>query len=348
MALVDISKAQRLFSAEPGYLNTATYGLPPRPAWDALQSALADWRVGRADWVPWGETANRARESFARLMSVPVSEVSVGAQVSQLLAPIAAALPDGARVLTPEEEFTSNLFPWLAQGHRGVSVRTVPAGDLAAAIDDRTDVVAFSLVQSATGEVAAPAAITAAAAAVGALTVVDGSQACGWLPVDAGRFDALVCIAYKWLLAPRGSAFLVTTPELRSRLTPDQAGWWAGEDPYTSFYGPPLRLASDARAFDISPAWFSWVGTAPALDVLEQVGIDAVHAHNVALANRFRAGLGLPTGDSAIVSVDVRGAQDRLAAAGVRAAVRGGRVRASFHLYTTEADVDLAVSALTA
>jgi selenocysteine lyase/cysteine desulfurase len=179
------------------------------------------------------------------------------------------------------------------------------------------------------------------------LTVADATQACGWLPVDAGRFDALVCGAYKWLLSPRGTAFLFTRPELRTGLRPDQANWWAGSDPHASYYGPPLRLASDARAFDISPAWFSWVGTAPAIELIEQIGIAAIHAHDLGLANHFRAGLGLADGNSAIVSVDVPGAQQRLAGAGVRAAVRGGRVRASFHIYTTEADVDLAVSALT-
>jgi selenocysteine lyase/cysteine desulfurase len=47
------------------------------------------------------------------------------------------------------------------------------------------------------------------------------------------------------------------------------------------------------------------------------------------------------------VSVDVPGADEKLAAAGARAAVRAGRVRASFHLYTTEKDVDLALDALT-
>ena len=66
----------------------------------------------------------------------------------------------------------------------------------------------------------------------------------------------------------------------------------------------------------------------------------------MALANRFLAGLGQPPGDSAIVTVDVPGAEERLATAGVRAAVRAGRVRASFHVYTTEADVDLALDAL--
>jgi selenocysteine lyase/cysteine desulfurase len=344
---VEIAKAQELFDPQPGWLDTASYGLPPRPAWEALQEALADWRIGRGSWKPWGEDTIRARETFARLVGVPSSDVSTGAQVSQLLGMIAASLPPGTRVVVPAEEFTSNLFPWLVQGERGVSVRTVPARELAGAIDDGTDLVAFSLVQSASGEIADLDAILDAARRAGATTVADATQACGWLPVDASRVDALVSGAYKWLLSPRGTAFMVTTPELRERIVPAQAGWWAGDDPHTSYYGPPLRLAVDARRLDISPAWFNWVATAPALDLIEQVGIEEIHAHDVALANRFRVGLGLPAGESAIVSVDVPGAEERLHAAGVRAAVRGGRLRASFHLYTTEADVDLALGALT-
>ncbi|MBD0292033.1 MAG: aminotransferase class V-fold PLP-dependent enzyme [Jiangellaceae bacterium] len=342
---MEIAKARTLFDPAPGWLDTATYGLPPLPAWQALQDALGTWRTGRGYWRPWGEETIRAGEAFARLVGVPASDVSTGAQVSQLLGLVAASLPDGARVLVPEEEFTSNLFPWLIQQPR-ISVRTVPAKRLADSIDAWTDVVAFSLVQSASGVVADLDAIVAAAAEVRATTVVDATQACGWLPVEAARVDALVCGAYKWLLSPRGTAFLVTTPQLRERIVPAQAGWWAGEDPHSSYYGPPLRLASDARRLDISPAWFNWVGTAPALELIEQVGIDAIHAHDVGLANRFRAGLGLPPGNSAIVSLDIPGAEERLAASGVRAAVRGGRLRASFHLYTTESDVDLAVDAL--
>jgi selenocysteine lyase/cysteine desulfurase len=177
--------------------------------------------------------------------------------------------------------------------------------------------------------------------------VVDATQACGWLPVDATRVDALVCGAYKWLLSPRGTAFMVTTPALRESIVPAQANWWAGDDPHTSYYGPPLRLASDARRLDISPGWFSWVATAPALELIEQVGVEEIGAYDVGLANRFRSGLGLREGDSAIVSVDVPEAEARLEAAGVRAAVRGGRLRASFHIYTTEADVDMALEVLT-
>jgi hypothetical protein len=42
---VEIEEAQQLRAARPGWLNTASYGLPPRPAWEALQSALEDWRI---------------------------------------------------------------------------------------------------------------------------------------------------------------------------------------------------------------------------------------------------------------------------------------------------------------
>jgi selenocysteine lyase/cysteine desulfurase len=130
-------------------------------------------------------------------------------------------------------------------------------------------------------------------------------------------------------------------------VTPYAAGWYAGAQVHDSYYGPPLRLASSARRFDMSPAWFSYVGTAPALELVEEIGVEAIGGHNVALANRLLAGLGRPPGDSAIVTVDVADAEARLARAGVRAAVRAGRVRASFHVYSTEADVDLALNALT-
>ncbi|MEU2613437.1 aminotransferase class V-fold PLP-dependent enzyme [Micromonospora sp. NPDC007271] len=344
---MDLEHARKLWQPEPGWLNTASYGLPPEPAWVALQDALADWRVGRISWEGWGEAAGRARAGFARLVGVAPADVAIGSAASQLLAPVAAALPPGATVVVPEVEFTSNLFPWLVQQERGVRVRTVPLAGLVDAIDAGTDLVAFSLVQSADGAVAPYEEIVAAARAHRALVAVDATQACGWLPFAADRADAVVVSAYKWLMAPRGVAFAYLAPALRDRLRPDAAGWYAGQDPHASYYGPPLRLADDARRFDISPAWFSFIGAAPALEVLAEIGLPAVREHDVALANRFLAGLGRPPGDSAIVTVEVPGAAERLARAGIRAAVRAGRVRASFHLYTTEEDVDRALDALT-
>jgi selenocysteine lyase/cysteine desulfurase len=344
--VVTIDEAQHLWSPQPGWLNTASYGLPPQPAWDALQAALADWRTGATSWEGWGAATEEARAGFARLTGVPVQDVTVGAQVSQLIAPVAAATPDGARVVVPEIEFTSNLFPWLVHRDR-LEVRTVPTERLVETVAAGCDVVAFSLVQSATGEITDLPAVAAAARAAGATVVVDASQACGWLPFDATLADVVVVAGYKWLMAPRGTAFAYLDPSVRERIRPIAAGWYAGADVHGSYYGPEMRLATDARRFDVSPAWHSWVGAAPALTVLERIGVPAIHQHNVALANRFLTGLGRPPGDSAIVTVDAPGAETKLAAAGVRAAVRAGRVRASFHVYSTEADVDLAVAALT-
>jgi selenocysteine lyase/cysteine desulfurase len=345
LAAQTIEDAQQLWSARPGWLNTASYGLPPAPAWDALQTALADWRIGATSWEGWDEATVAARASFARLVGVPAADVAVGAQVSQLVAPVAAAAADGARVVVPEIEFTSNLFPWLAHGDR-LRVDTVPTDRLVETVAAGCEVVVFSLVQSATGEVADYPGIVAAARAAGATVVVDATQACGWLPFDAALADVVVVGAYKWLMGPRGTAFAYLSPRVQETLRPIAAGWYAAADMHGSYYGPPMRLAAGARRFDVSPAWFSWVGTAPALAVVEQIGVPAIHEHNVALANRFLAGLGQPPGDSAIVTVDAPGAEAKLAAAGIRAAVRAGRVRASFHVYSTEADVDLALAAL--
>jgi selenocysteine lyase/cysteine desulfurase len=328
------------------YLNTASYGLPPRNGFDAMQEALADWRGGRTSWEHWGESTEGARAAWAAMMGVAPAQVAIGATVSAFVGLIAASLPDDARVIVPDVEFTSTLFPFLVQERRGVTVTTVAPDRIAETIDARTDLVAFSAVQMSTGEIADLDAIAAAAAHHGARTMVDATQAAGWLPLDAGRFGAVVCAGYKWLTCPRGTAFMTIDDEWREEVVPHAAGWYAGADVHASYFGPPLRLAADARRFDTSPAWFSWVGAQPALELLHRIGIGAVYDHDVALANRFRAGLGFAPSPSAIVSVELAGGAEALERAGIVAALRGGRLRASWHLYNTDADVDAALAAL--
>ena len=343
---MDVAEARALWSPAGTYLNTASYGLPPAPAWEALQSALEDWHGGRTSWEHWGVPGEEARASFARLVGVPAETVAIAANVSTLLAMVATSVPDGSRVLAPDVEFTSVLFPFMAQAHRGVRVDLVPVTELADAIGPDVDVVAFSAVQMASGEVADLEAIAAAADERDVMTVVDATQAVGWLPIDGRGFDVVAAHAYKWMLSPRGTAFMAIRPERLDAIVPHAAGWYAGEDPLATFFGGPLRLAESARRLDTSPAWFMWVATAPALATIEEIGVDAIHAHDVGLANRFRAGLGLGPGNSAIVFCDVENAAEKLERAGIRAAVRGGRLRTSWHVYNTEAHVERTLDVL--
>lgn len=351
-ATLTLADAAALWQVRPGFLDSCSYGPPPTPAWDAMQQSLREWREGAESWRGWADSVDASRESFAAMVGIAADRVATGASVSQLLAPIAAAVPDGATVLVPDIEFTSGVFPFAVHADRGVTVRTTPLDQLAGAIDESVYLVSLSAVQSSTGEVADLATIIEAADAANVVIHVDGTQAAGWLPLDAMQVDFLSVHAYKWLCAPRGSAFLTMHPRLAEchpkfaeRLKPLAANWYSAEP--GAYYGMPLRMRGDARAYDISPAWHSWVGTAPALDVLRALGVDRIYEHNVALANRFRAGVGLRPSNSAIVSAALHdGAVERLRAAGIRFTVMGGRARLAFHLYTTESDVDAALEAV--
>jgi len=264
--------------------------------------------------------------------------------VSAALALIAAAIPDGSTVLVTDVEFASNVFPWAAQEHRGVKVVAAPVDGVIDRIDETVDVVAIGLVQSATGQVSDLATVSAAARAAGALVVIDATQAVGWLPVDARLADALVADTYKWLMTPRGATFGYLSPGLQELVRPLQSGWSAAVD--DRYYGLEARLPQDASRYDQAPTWFTHVAAAPTLELVEAIGVDAIHQHDVGLANAFRAGLGMTPSDSAIVSADIPGAEERFAAADLRASVRGGRLRVSFHVYSTQSDVDRALEAL--
>lgn len=335
------------FDAGAGYLDTASIGLPPRAAADAVAAAVDDWRHGRAQPQDFDADVVRSRAAWARLAGVSPATVAVGATVSGLVAQVATALPDEATVLLASGDFTSVMFPFLAQQPRGVTVREVLLEELVETVDGSVDLVAVSAVQSADGRRVDVDALTAAAARHGTRVLLDTTQACGWLPLDCSAVDYTVCAAYKWLLSPRGVAFLAVRPEHLDGLTPSAAGWYAGEDIWSSVYGSPLRLSPDARRLDTSPAWLSFVGAAPTLELLAGLDGEAVRAHTVGLADAFLAGLDRPPQGSAIVSVDAPDAADRLRAARITTSVRAGRVRASFHLYNDRDDVESAVAALT-
>jgi selenocysteine lyase/cysteine desulfurase len=176
--------------------------------------------------------------------------------------------------------------------------------------------------------------------------VIDITQALGWKQVDLGWADVTAAAVYKWLLAPRGTAWMSLSDRGSRIMTPHDANWYAGEDPWQTIYGLPLRLADGARRFDTSPAWFGVLGAGLTLPWLASLDGAAVEAHTVGLANRACAELGLPQLDSAIVSIPISDAADKLRAAGIRASTRAGAVRVGFHLYNTDNDLDRLLDAL--
>jgi len=340
--------ARAAFVPGDGYLAACTQGLPLHATLSASLAELNVWERGEATPAAYGAAVEQARASFGRIVGVAADRVAIGSQVSVLAALVAASVPDGAEVVCVDGDFSSMVFPFLAQAHRGVSVVHAPLDRLADAIGQRTWLVAFSLVQSATGAIADADAVIDAAARHGARTFADLTQAAGWLPVDASRFDVTACHAYKWLCAPRGSAFLTVGDRMLGDLRPAQAGWFAGDDPWSSCYGPAMQLAGDARRFDVSPAWPVWPGTAAALGFFADLDLHEVRAHTAGLGDRLSERLGIPAlGQSIVTWPDADGsALAALASSGLRVSGRAGRVRVAFHLWNTSDDIERVVGAL--
>ncbi|MFF3646864.1 aminotransferase class V-fold PLP-dependent enzyme [Streptomyces sp. NPDC002564] len=340
------------FAPTSTYLNTASCGLLPRRAVTAVHRLATENAEGRPGGAGDFEAVDAARAAFARLVGVDPGRVATGGSVAVHAGLIAGSLPPGAEVLVPEGEFASIVNPFVLRGD--LKMRYVPLAELAGAVTPTTALVSFSAVQSADGRTADLAAVRAAAAAHGARTLLDATQAAGWLPLDANAYDYTLTGAFKWLLCPRGVSFLTVREEAQDSLAPLHGGWLAAADTWNSTYGPLDRLAPDARRFDEPTAFLAYHGAAAALTLVEEVGVAAIHAHDTALAARYRRGLAAlghtpVPGDSPVVSVP--GLADRapgLTRAGILTSARAGHLRAAFHLYNTEADVDRLLDVLSA
>ncbi|WP_338675783.1 aminotransferase class V-fold PLP-dependent enzyme [Streptomyces sp. SCSIO 30461] len=338
------------FAPASTYLNTSSCGLLPRRSVEAVrrlaEQVASGWTGGSGSF----ETTEAVRASFGRIAGVAAERVALGGSVAVHVGLIAASLPAGAEVVSVEGEFSSVVTPFAARGD--LKVRYAPLERIADAVGPGTALVALSAVQSADGRVADLTAVREAARGHGARVLLDASQSAGWLPLDAGEYDYTVTAAFKYLLCPRGASFLTVTEEAQRSLLPLHAGWLAAEDLSRGTYGPVEEFARSARRYDEPPAFLSYHAAEHSLALVERSGVERIHAHDTALAARFRRGLielghSPVPGDSAIVAVP--GLGDRgpeLARAGVVVSARAGNMRASFHLYNSEADVDRALDVL--
>jgi len=339
------------FDPEPGlaYLDSATYGLPPRETVQALTGFIDQWQHGTGRWIEdWDVVAEDARRSFARLVEVPVETVALIPAASVGVGTVAASLSDDDGVVLPDDDFTSLMFPLLsAEQRRGTTVRQVPFDGLATAVDESTTHVATSLVQMQTGRVADLDGLLATTRSAGARLLLDATHG---LPfVGRGVLDTVdyvVCAAYKHLLCPRGVAFMIVRPDRLDELATFNANWRAASDPYGRYFGGPLDLAGSAGRFDVSVGWMDWVGASVSLSLLTEWAGAGELVRPLQMARELAERLGVEWGGSSIVCapvMDIEPTQAALVQAGIRAGFRGPNIRLSTHVYTTDEDLDRVV-----
>ncbi len=334
------------------YFDSATYGLAPVPTVQAMTAAIEAWQRGTAHWIDdFDVVAERARASFAALVGVAVTDVALVPAASVGVGTVAASLTASDRVIVPDDEFTSLLFPLLVAEERGTVVSRVAFDAVRDEIDDATTLVALSLVQMQTGRVAVIESILDRAAEVGARVLLDATHGLPFVGMGGlmQRVDFVVCAAYKHLLCPRGVAFFVVRREHHGGLPAWNANWRATDGRYDRFFGGALTLAGDAARFDVSAAWLPWIGAATSLDLLCEWSLGGALAGSTQMAARIAEGLDVEWGGSSIVCAPISDADAALAAldAGrVKASVRGDSIRLSSHVYTTDRDLDRVVDVL--
>jgi selenocysteine lyase/cysteine desulfurase len=284
-------------------------------------------------------------------------------------------LVEGDEVLLARHEFPANDLPWRWLARRGVRLRVaepdhesgaVSAERLAAEVGPRTRVVAFAHVSYLHGGRLDPGPVVEAARKVGAVTVVDGSQAAGALPLDFGGsgIDVYAASAYKFLLGPYGTGVGLFAPAVLDRIAVGDVNWWAvrGAEDFNQLPSS-VELHPGARRYDAheTASFNNLLPLAASLRLLLEVTPAAVQAHARALGDRLLAGLpagfepASPTDERArshLVCVRARTpaltreAHERLRSAKVVTSLRGDRIRVSPHLYNAEADVDRLLAAL--
>jgi selenocysteine lyase/cysteine desulfurase len=329
---------------------------------DAVAEALEAWRSGARRWSDWWEeTRQECRSLIAAYLGVPGSCVALMGSLAEAAATVAACLPPG-RVVVGAGEYRSNLFPWLALdggAHRVVCAGGQDGGvrtaDLIAAITPGTVLVAVSEVLSCDGVRADLAALRQAADEVGARLFVDATQSLGVLRLDLAslRPDYVAVHGYKWMLCPRGAAWLAAREDRAGQLRPLLPNPQSAAD--LAWFGGPFRAAPGAACCDTSPAWLSWAGARAALELSLALPRERVEQHCLGLAAAFRDGARAAgavlagDGSSHIAAVRVAGTGSllaRLQASGIRAAAIGGRLRAGFHYFNNDSDVEAILDVL--
>ncbi len=201
------------------------------------------------------------------------------------------------RLVCTAEDFPSELYLYEGLERRGAEVVRVPAragreiaeDDIIAAIDERTAIVAISLVLFRTAQILDVTRIVERAHAMGARVMLDAYQAVGTLPLDVAAMDIdlLTGGSVKWLCGGPGAGYLYVSPRVAPTLEPAVTGWMAHERPFDFDSGPIERHAGARRFWVGTPGVASFTAAREGYEIVARIGTEAIRAKSLRQTGRM-------------------------------------------------------------
>ncbi|MGN6495731.1 MAG: aminotransferase class V-fold PLP-dependent enzyme [Tsuneonella sp.] len=281
------------------YLDSAATAQKPQAVIDAVTRAIgADYAtVHRGVYTRSAEMTlgyEAARRRVAQFIGGAEDEIVFTRGATEAINLVAYTWPHKGRVLLSELEHHSNIVPWQLAGWE-VDVcpltfdGTIDLDAAEAMLTPEHTMVAFAHVSNVLGSVLDARRAAELVHAVGALLLLDGCQAVPRLPVDVAEIgcDFYAFSGHK-LYGPTGIGALWGKAEHLAAMPPWQGGGSMIDTvsfERTTYAPPPQRFEAG------TPAIVEAIGLAAACDYVAGVGLQAIHAHERALAGELREAL---------------------------------------------------------
>ncbi|QDT00205.1 aminotransferase class V-fold PLP-dependent enzyme [Adhaeretor mobilis] len=348
------------------YMDHAAVSPLPKPT----SVAMAKWlqqasEEGDTLWLDWSAQVQSTRTEAARMIGASEEEIALVTSTTAGINFVAEGLDwqAGDNVVTLDDEFPSNLYPWMHLQDQGVETRLVPTDNglvdyerLAERCDDRTRLITVSWVGYKNGARRDIDVISQIARDKNALFLVDAIQGIGAFPLDVRQtqIDFLAADGHKWQLGPEGAGFAYIRRDCLPLLRATGVGWNSvvqGSD----FANINLNLKTTAARYEGgSQNMAGLIGLGQSLNLLNNLGVENVSASILDITDNAceqlaSCGAELHTprcGDnrSGIVTfslpdVDARAFRKHCLNSGVALACRSGRLRISLHGYNHDGDI---------